>query len=190
MTEDALDMIDEEIDDAERNIAERQQLAQRCSQAEELEITNDAFYQYDFFSLHFPARCSTDAAARTDSNLGSLVCPVHHVDLCPLVQMPKIELCCSGLVVESAKLPFVCSSGFVVGNVTFMVVGAIFEADTWSCGAKQSRTMEVFFITTSRTSGLNGKPLPSICRCKTSILSLEWRKVCWRLHRRITSHAC
>lgn len=41
-------MIDEEIDDAERNIAERQQLAQRCSQAEELEITNDAFYQYGY----------------------------------------------------------------------------------------------------------------------------------------------
>ena len=46
VTEDALDLIDDEIDDAERNIAERKQLAQRCSEAEELEITNDAFYQY------------------------------------------------------------------------------------------------------------------------------------------------
>jgi hypothetical protein len=46
VTEEALDLIDGEIQDAARNIAERKQLAQRCSQAEELEITNDAFYQY------------------------------------------------------------------------------------------------------------------------------------------------
>ena len=45
VTEDALDLIDEEIEEAERNIADRQQLADRCSRAEELEITNDAFYQ-------------------------------------------------------------------------------------------------------------------------------------------------